>query len=61
MGKKLLEMSCFSWLIGSIENFFAYVHDTFVPYYPKGIADCWAQKDRLGEELLEILDIYMRL
>ena len=29
MGKKLLKMSCFIWLIGSIENFFAYVHDTF--------------------------------
>lgn len=32
----------------------------FVPYYPKGIADCWAQKDRLGEELLEISDLYMK-
>lgn len=32
----------------------------FVPYYPKGIADCWAQNDRLGEELLEILDSYMK-
>ena len=42
------------------ENFFAYVHDTFVPYYPKGIADSWAQEDRLGEELLEILDAYMK-
>ena len=29
MGKKLWKMSCFIWLIGSIENFFAYVHDTF--------------------------------
>ena len=29
MEKKLLKMSCFIWLIGSIENFFAYVHDTF--------------------------------
>lgn len=60
MEKKLLKMSCFIWLIGSIENFFAYVHDTFVPYYPKGIADSWAQEDRLGEELLEILDAYMK-
>lgn len=32
----------------------------FVPYYPKGIADSWAQEDRLGEELLEILDAYMK-
>ena len=29
MEKKLWKMSCFIWLIGSIENFFAYVHDTF--------------------------------
>ena len=29
VGKKLWQMSCFIWLIGSIENFFAYVHDTF--------------------------------
>lgn len=32
----------------------------FVPYYPKGIVDSWAQEDRLGEELLEILDAYMK-
>lgn len=32
----------------------------FVPYYPKGIADSWAKEDRLGEELLEILDAYMK-
>ena len=32
----------------------------FVPYYPKGLADSWAKEDRLGEELLEILDAYMK-
>ena len=33
----------------------------FMPYYPKGIADCWDFNDRLGDELLKVLDYYMKL
>ncbi len=32
----------------------------FYPYYPKGIAD-WNSNNRLGIQLLEILDAYGRL
>ena len=32
----------------------------FYPYYPKGIAD-WSSNNRVGIQLLEILDAYRRL
>ena len=33
----------------------------FMPYYPRGIADCWDFNDNLGNELLKVLDYYMKL
>ncbi len=33
----------------------------FMPYYPRGIADSWEFNDKLGNELLEVLDYYMKL
>ena len=33
----------------------------FMPYYPKGIADSWAFDDKLGKELLKVLDYYKKL
>ncbi len=33
----------------------------FMPYYPRGIADSWEFNDELGNELLEVLDYYMKL
>lgn len=32
----------------------------FMPYYPRGIADSWEFDDKLGNELLEVLDYYMK-
>ena len=32
----------------------------FMPYYPWGIADSWEFDDKLGNELLEVLDYYMK-
>lgn len=39
------------------------IRDTkqFMPYYPKGINDCWDFNDELGKELLAVVDIYMKL
>lgn len=39
------------------------IRDTkqFMPYYPKGINDCWEYNDKLGQELLAVLDIYIEL
>lgn len=33
----------------------------FMPYYPRGIADSWNLNDKLGNELLKVLDSYMKL
>ena len=33
----------------------------FMPYYPRGIADSWEFDDKLGNELLEVLDYYMTI
>ena len=33
----------------------------FMPYYPRGIADSWDFNDKLGNELLKVLDFYMKL
>lgn len=32
----------------------------FMPYYPRGIADSWDSNDNLGNELLKVLDFYMK-
>ena len=32
----------------------------FMPYYPRGIEDCWDSNDNLGNELLKVLDFYMK-
>ena len=33
----------------------------FMPYYPKGIADCWDINDTLGNTLLDVLSVYKKL
>ena len=35
--------------------------EQFMPYYPRGIADDWERNDKLGNELLKVLDCYMKL
>ena len=33
----------------------------FMPYFPKGICDCWDDNDELGNRLMKILDVYVKL
>ncbi|MEE1255314.1 MAG: hypothetical protein UHN47_02190 [Lachnospiraceae bacterium] len=33
----------------------------FMPYYPRGISDSWDFNDKLGKELLKVLDSYIKL
>ena len=35
--------------------------DEYMPYYPRGITDSWDFNDNLGNELLKVLDVYMKL
>jgi hypothetical protein len=33
----------------------------FMSFYPRGIADSWNLNDNLGKELLDVLDVYIKL